>query len=595
MFSLIFYCGLISSVVSAHFNNDTSHDGDEPDINTTFSTLASTTIPVSKDCVLKMKENEMSQIVELFNSNLVNVVIIHISFSSSSHEEQLYSVSDFNFSLSNPIGKEILTALEKEDFKYATWTLKVGIKNFKMHVSWSPNYCTRDNHFAFKSTLQNIVNRLKIATNYEVCIFYFTLSICCPITTPYLSFNGCYLEENRPIFGSEIAWVVIYVMMYLFVIFYVMWLLSVFLSRTLFNLKYPEYCKLQESTMSPSSVVFKITFEENGRTISLIRTSVLICVLSYFCYLAFGLNVLFIFSIPVFVSRVVFFSSLRPRSKIKKASYVKFIDRVSELPLKFLVWVGGNTLRPKCKSGQFENVVEILTLVFNVKFWKRKIMMLYDKCRIFFTCIHRPFKNRVLKKLALCIASVFAVLICFFYVFILLFFLVIVICIFPLLCFFISLSVFSYMEYTFSNACSVNVCLTFRYLTIIHFVTFLGFSIPPAVYSIMFFLLGLFLNLIYFIPYFAFFSVLTFYCCTYWKTMEEKYFVLKRLIYEECRKIQYVNNGCIPNRHPKPNEKVLPVVRSDVTVPHKLVLFCIENVLGYCFLVRHFHAYVYVK
>ena len=569
MYSLIFYCGLISSVVSAHFNNDTLHDGDEHDINTTLSTLASTTIPVSKDCVLEMKENEISQIVELFNSNLLNMVVFDFLFSNTSGFNIL--VMDLRVSLSNPFGKEILNALGKGNINYVAWTLKAGIRNFKVHVSGSPIYCTKWS-LAFKST-QNIVNRLKMATNYEVCISYFEIyftflpRICCPITTPYLplKLSVCYLKENQPVFGSEILWAVIYVIIALFVYFYLMWLLSAFRSRTLFNLKYPEYCKLAESTMSPSSVVFKITFEENGRTISLIRTSVLICVLSYFCYLFVGLNVLLIWSMPLFVSWVVFFFAfVRPRSKITKASYLKFIDKMDELPLKFLVWFQGNTLRPKVKSGQFENVVEILTLVFNVKFWRRKIVMLYDKCRIFFTYIHRPFKNRVLKKLALCISSVFAVLICFFYVFILLFFLVILICVFPMFYLLISLSVFSYSEYTFGNACSVNVRLTFRVLTIIHFLMFLVLSIPPAVSSIMFFLLGLFLNLVHFIPYFAFFSVLTFYCCTYWKTMEEKYFVLKRLIYEECRKIQYVNNGCIPNRNPKPNEKVLPVVSKEL-------------------------------
>ena len=45
--------------------------------------------------------------------------------------------------------------------------------------------------------------------------------------------------------------------------------------------------------------------------------------------------------------------------------------------------------------------------------------------------------------------------------------------------------------------------------------------------------------------------------------MEEKYFVLKRLIYEACRETQN-NNGCIPNRHPKPNEKVIPVVSKEL-------------------------------
>ena len=106
MFSLIFYFGLISSVVSAHFNNDTSHEGDEHDINTTLSTLASTTIPVSKDCVLEMKENEISQIVELFNSNLLNMVVFDFLFSNTSGFNIL--LMDLRVSLSNPFGKEIL-------------------------------------------------------------------------------------------------------------------------------------------------------------------------------------------------------------------------------------------------------------------------------------------------------------------------------------------------------------------------------------------------------------------------------------------------------------------------------------------------------
>jgi hypothetical protein len=46
--------------------------------------------------------------------------------------------------------------------------------------------------------------------------------------------------------------------------------------------------------------------------------------------------------------------------------------------------------------------------------------------------------------------------------------------------------------------------------------------------------------------------------------MEEKYWVLKRLIYEACRDKQQVNNGCIPNRHPKREEKLLPVVSKEL-------------------------------
>ena len=159
--------------MSAHFNNDTSHDGDELDINTTLSTLASTTIPVSTDCVLEMNENEISQIVELFNSNLVNVVVIHISFSNGSHEGQLFS--DFNVSLSNPVGREILYALERQEFRFFPWTLKAGIGNFKLNVKGSQSDCTKTGknatYFVLKST-QHIVDSINLDNKLRSLLFF---------------------------------------------------------------------------------------------------------------------------------------------------------------------------------------------------------------------------------------------------------------------------------------------------------------------------------------------------------------------------------------------------------------------------------------
>ena len=281
MFSLIFYCGLISSVVSAHFNNDTLHDGDELDINTTLSTLASTTIPVSKNCVLEMKKNEISQIVELFNSNLVNVVVIHISFSNRSHEGQLFS--DFDVSLSNPIGREILYALEM--FKFFPWTLKAGIRNFKLNVKGSQNDCTKTGRnttrIALEST-QHIVDSINLATNYQVCSsFKETSSVkvkktCCQMTKSSLAtkFNYKCPKGNSFLFGSDLPWNLIFIIMYLFASFYFMWLLLVLVSRSEFDLKYPEYYKLEESMISPCSILLKVFWDGNGRVVSFIRSLV---------------------------------------------------------------------------------------------------------------------------------------------------------------------------------------------------------------------------------------------------------------------------------------------------------------------------------
>jgi hypothetical protein len=72
--------------------------------------------------------------------------------------------------------------------------------------------------------------------------------------------------------------------------------------------------------------------------------------------------------------------------------------------------------------------------------------------------------------------------------------------------------------------------------------------------------------------------------------MEEKYWVLKQLIYEECRDKEQDNNGCIPNRHPKREEKVLPVVSKELydkireeLLPYDTNLFYFGLKLFWCF------------
>ena len=562
MFSLIFYCGLISSVVSAHFNNDTSHDGDELDINTTLSTLASTTIPVSKDCALEMKENEILQIVELFNSNLVNVVVIHISFSNSSHEGQLFS--DFNVSLSNPIGREILYALERPEL--FPWTLKVGIGNFKLNVKGSQNDCIKTGKnatdFALEST-QHIVDSINLATNYQVCSSFKETSsgkvkkTCCQMTKPYLAtkFNYKCPKGNSFLFRSYVLWFYIHLIMIVFSMFYVMWLLLVFVSRTEFDLKYPEYYKLEESNMSPSSILLKVVWDENGRVVSFSRCFVIVGVFLYFWYLQGWITVdaSIMYTCLLVVWALSFFIFNLFRSRITTSALV--LNRIKQLRMMgkrcipWAFWEGSN-------RSDFEIIVNIITLPFNRNVWRNVKEVLYKKCTGFARCVTEQFsnctQNRILILPALCGYYVTAVLICFVCVCI---YLVSVIAL-PYMCLWYLFLLACMLEYRTNNFCSriLIFCQAFS-LLLCH-----SFYIEIAIWSIVSILLGLFLNLFYFMPYFAFFSVLTFYCCTYWKTMEEKYFLLKRLIYEACRETENINNGCIPNRHPKPNEDVIPVV-----------------------------------
>ena len=594
MLSLILYCGLISSVVSAHSNNDTLHDEDELDIYTTLSALASTTIPVSKDCVMEMSENEILQIVELFNSNLVNVVVIHISFSTSSHEGQLFL--DFNVSLSNHIGREILHALERWQFKYFPWTLNAGIRNFKLNVKGSQNDCikTRKNatDFALEST-QHIVDSINLATNYQVCSsFKETPSgkvkkTCCQMTKPNLAtkFNFKCPKGNSFLFGSDLLWFVMYIIMYLFTCFYFMWLLLVLLSRTEFDLKYPEFYKLEESMMSPFSILLKVFWGGKGRVISSFWSLVLVNVIS--CFGLFAVQAkerntlsLYFIVILILVSWIqVFYTACKPRNTNSSLILNNIKGRRNNVFQRYVrFYHNPDPLWEKGKRGDFEIVVKIILSPFNPNVWRNLINMLYNKCIIFARCVTERFNNRILKTLALCTYLVFAVLTCFVYASLFLCVLIVLATIYPIL------TLWNVFELVFSlQRRPGGFCDRFLFFLFpLCYLLFLLFSVLIIILVIMSFLLGLFLNLIYFIPYFALFSVLTFYCYTYWKTMEEKYFVLKQLIYEACRETRNINNGCIPNRHPEANEEVLLVVSKELYDKIREKLLPYDTNLFYC-------------
>ena len=591
MFSLIFYCGLISSVVSAHFNNDTLHDGEELDINTTLSSLASTTIPVSKDCVLEMKENEISQIVELFNSNLVNVVVIHISFSNSSHKGQLFS--DFNVSLSNPIGREVLYALER--FRFFQWALKVGIRNFKLNVNGSQNDCIKTGKNASDFVLesaQHIVDSINLATNYQVCSSFKQTSsgkvnqTCCQMTEPNLGtkFNFKCPKGNSFLFRSDLLWFAIFIIMYLFALFYFMWVSLVFLSRSEFDLQYPEYYKLEESMISPSSIL-KVFWDGNGLVVYFIRCLVLVCVVSCFCLFVLQARERNTFSLyfiifAIWLSYLQSFStSFKPRITNSSLILNNIKERRNNVFQRYVrFYHNPDPLWEKGKRGDFEIVVKIILSPFNPNVWKNLINMLYNRCIIFARCVTERFNNRILKTLALYTYLVFAVLTCFVYACLFLCVLMVLATTYPIVTlwnFFALVFRLELRQGGFSNR-------FLFFLLPFGFLLSLLFSVLIIVLVIMSFLLGLFLNLIYFIPYLALFSVLIFYCYTYWKTVEEKYFVLKQLIYEACRETQNINNGCIPNRHPKSNEEVLLVVSKELYDKIREKLLPYDTSFFYC-------------
>ena len=565
---------LISFVVSANSNNDTLHGGYKLNISTTMSVLPSTTIPVAKDCVLEMKKSKISEIVELFNNDRVHVVDIHVLFSNSSHDKEL---SDFHVKLLNPIGREILYSLE--EFSFFTWTLNVGIRNFKLHVNKSQNDCIERQknvtYFAFEN-MQKMVRRVNLATNDEVWYSFKETSsgeirqFCCQITKHnFLKCNYECSKGNSFLYASSGLWSIISFMMGLLLWYGFTWLLFVSLSRTEFDLKYPKYYKLEESRMSPFSILFKIAWEEYGGRASFIRSCVLVVFFLYFNYLRFGrikmsdrfTLVILIWGLWVSISSL--FKPKITKSYILRKMHQSRNGNIFRVDLELLnrLW-----FESRLEVLQFGtdlplfDITELLTAPFNSEI-AGDVLCMHDYLNRY---VREHIRNRIFKMLALCLGSVVEILLNLF--------------LFLCLMFPISLlavTLFSvlyapgllYMDMSLKYS-SFDFCYGLLALISISDVTVSVLVLVNTLFTmvsvIQSFLLGLFLNLIYFIPYFAFLSVLTFYCRNYWKTMEEKYVVLTRLIYEKCREIRRVNNGCIPNRYPKREEKVLPVVSKEL-------------------------------
>ncbi len=612
MFSLISCFGLISFVVSAHSNNDTLHGGYKLNISTTMSTLPSTRIPVAKDCVLEMKESEISEIVELFNNDRVHVVDIHVSFAKTSHDKE---ISDFRVKLLNPIGREILYSLESEYFKYVTWTLNVGIRSFKLHVSESQKDCIKRQknviNFAFEN-MQNIVRSVNLATNYEVWYYFKETSsekvhqICCQITkhnSPKCN-HGCSTGNLFLYANSGSPWIVIiFLMSFFFALFYFMWLLHLVLSRTEFDLEYPKYYKLKESRMSPSFILFKIIFEENSCVVSFIRSCVPIGVHSYCTYLLFRGNGIMrvVLILPVLWGLYFFIQiSYLYKSKVTRSSIIltKIKEERKKCSSFALFWFSlsfipdVNEFRQEIESGEFAGVIKVLTLPFNIKYWRKIIKKLNNISAAFIERVSIKFRNRIFKILAICICYVLAVLLGALSISIVFLYLIFVAILFPSMYMLRMMYLILVLKRKLLDSCYPsfrNVLAAIHCFFLFAFLVIFDFVMAFAIQS---FLVGLFLNLIYFVPYFAFFSVLTFYCCNYWKTMEEKYLVLKRLIYEACRDIQHVNNGCIPSRNPKREEKVLPVVSKELDDKIREKLLPYDTNLFY-FAFKIFWAFVF--
>ena len=503
MLLLVVYCGFIFSFVSS---TDKQTSKKTININTalpTMSNLSPNAITGSKPCILEMKDSEMSKIVELFNNDLVHVVDISVSLSNVSHGKEL--LYDFHVQLMKPIGREILFALDQ--YKLFQWTLTVGVRDFELNLLESQNGCIRNRtnvtEFVWE-TVQNIVRTINFTRKYHVWYSYNEIS-------SEKVRKGCckivkpsLVECNDSCFEIPILFQFEFLLVPYMIIVSCHLLFNALLSSRIrfFYAKSPKCYKWvrKESKVGNRYLYFEIY------TFSLVFWFTLFCPFWILVSLPLKVLLIVVFAIHCFFSvECTFILMLLQELESSEMVAVSSVRRIASKSLQH----------------KFET----------------------------FAGKHLRSNNRVLKFLDRCICDFVEVLMYFLSYYI----------VFPCDIIVVVLRLFHSVHLYIST--SPNWLKTFFDFFISVFPSSCMLLMNIATMPL---LLGLFFNLIFFLPFLAFSSALTFHCINCWKSMQDNYLVLKQLIYEEIRDTERDEGNFKPSKPPKRNEEVLPVVSKEL-------------------------------
>ena len=510
MLLVIFYCGLIPFVVFARPANDPSptdtRAGNNSDARLIIGKSTNTTNADNGiDCAPQINENDITNIVERTESDQVNIIDFRF-FDGEGQDQKLFE--DMKITLVTLVGREILLILNNMEYAYTTLTLNAARENRNVHFKNASLKNCNEKHVAL-SILEQIVLRVKNKKNHEVCYgetqdkyidqyvgqynpvkMRFRVQkyrwICCRITnTDLTNFQHVCLERNPFLQGGGFL-ALLTILTIISLPLYFARLLRMLLSNSLFKIIHPEYYTLQESTMSLTSLLVRIVWDEQGS----------ICV------------------------------SIGRRCAITFVLFGNIYLCVSQASSSVALWY----LFMCCILISYAFFMVTMIFIFGGwKFEKHQIERALLKFREF--PFNLKLESRIKSILLVPVSVVCLVFTSFVF------------------------TVFIRHEYNVKifKSCFPRFFLSFDILVAYGFAIFQFNTYYALTYAVQFFLLGLFLNLAYFLPYLAAISVFTFYFYGTWKSLEQKYFLLKLLIYEECqaRKPDTDENETLPEQDQK--------------------------------------------
>ncbi|CAB4001660.1 Hypothetical predicted protein [Paramuricea clavata] len=511
----------------------------------------------------------------------VNMIDLRV-FSAPNFNEPLFPNLQITFV--NGDGRVIISWL---DIKYLiiTWTLSAGRTRYDLHVRESRTGCiqTMENRrdFVSASLLKRFIGSTS-RTDCEVCYVEGKVNqlpntrTCCKMTENDQSKYECDVDKYRNdvlnlVFFPNIP---VYITLMGFV-FVVIFCCPFFVQTSLTHQNNNTYYYLTESTMSIPCIVRYIVSEDHGKAISKIRRFVFVILTSILYTLHFWqhlegrqiyLNYFFIYWVIFFpftkLLNGVVLSEDDQRLHILKGTPFICLSKFMSLYLQYDIRGLHSSRITDLHSPHNTNLLLLISLPFNIKKWYETIKKLYcvlDKVVI--SGLSRNYNCNSVPKYA--VLWLFTTFVCLVYIPV----------VFVMLIILIITTICAYMHKKFkivvhSDSKQATRSAQSRYQTLRHMHEALILILSIFFFGVIFLFswiplyLGLFANLIYFIPYITVVSVSTFYSLQFWKSMDSKYFALKMFIYEEYRERTSENNDDlgIQSSSQKESGEIVPVL-----------------------------------
>ena len=506
----------------------------------------------------------------------VNMIDLQL-FSGTNFSEPL--LPDLKLTFVNGDGRVLLSWL---DIKYLiiTWTLSAGRTSYNLHVRESNKGCLQTmknkQDFVSGSLLQQFIGSTQ-QTSCEVCYLKAHpkekfVRRCCGIfgndNSKYECSKDKYRDEVLRLILLPNIPVYITCMFFVFIAIFI-FRMAVQTSQTHQNNK--TYYYLTESTMSIRCILRHVISDDHGQGVSKIRRLLFVFLISFVYLSHFRLHLK---SEQIFLDCIfVYWAICFPFTKLLN-TVIQLRDDHHDCILQRTPFTSLSKYMALCLQYDIRNLhtshdtslhsdhndlLLLLSLPFNIKMWSDTIRRLYNKT-VKNVDILRWLNVRVCGGLLACVLLwMFTIFICLVYIPV----------VFVMIIILIITTITAYMYRKFKivvHSDSKKQFVSSRYHTLrsMHEAFILILSIGFLGISVLFtcapFFMGLFVNIIYYIPYITGVSVSAFYFLQIWKSMDSKYSALKICIYEEYQNRMSNGDPGSNNSSKKESGDIVPVV-----------------------------------